>query len=433
MKTNLERTSIAVVILGLTVRVLLAPISGHPYDMGLFALSQRLYFESGILDLKYFPTLPLLFYVQIPFYAFYTLLRDLGLPDFQLFYHTTLMVESVFLKLPLILSDLGGFFAIRALTGRRMPAILFFLNPFVIYLSSVWGTYDTLMMFPLVAGFALLLSHGKSRSTVAFVVSGLAKLFGFLPYVFLVLDSFLKRQFRLAGLQIIAGLAISIGLLLPTFLVGGFNIFLLSIPLRFLGINSTASTTSAHSYNLLYNVFGQAFAQTRYFEVIAVGMVLSAYGLESRRLRGAAKVENITVLVKWSLVGAIALNIFSPSEPQWLSWIIPLGIIYGFLTNRTGLQHFTFFYGAIATFLIITLGQGTGYVLGTSLHFLSNLEVPLANNLALYALCALSLLIIALGYVFLRPVRFKLEIAALMTLIYLQGYFWFVIVGIHNL
>src|SRR6266566_976620 len=200
MKTIL-RSSIAVVILGLAVRLLLAPITGHPYDMGLFALSQRLYFESGILDLKYFPTLPLLFYVQIPFYAIYTLGRDLGLPDFQLFYHTTLMVESVFLKLPLILSDLGCFFTIQMLTRKRMPAILFFLNPFVIYLSSVWGTYDTLMMFPLIAGFALLLRSGKSRSTLAFVVSGLAKLFGFLPYVFLVLDSFLKKQFKQAGFQ----------------------------------------------------------------------------------------------------------------------------------------------------------------------------------------------------------------------------------------
>ncbi len=62
------------------------------------------------------------------------------------------MVEGVFLKLPFILSDIGGYFAIRAITKKTTSAMLYFLNPLIIYLSSVWGTYDTAMLFALLLG-----------------------------------------------------------------------------------------------------------------------------------------------------------------------------------------------------------------------------------------------------------------------------------------
>src|SRR6266704_530716 len=101
----MNRSVYLVLFSGLIVRFGLAPFTGHPYDLGSFAIPQRLYYQYGTLDLRYYPTLPLLYYVQLVFYAPYELLRLLGMPDFQFFYHTTLMTEGLFLKLPLIISD----------------------------------------------------------------------------------------------------------------------------------------------------------------------------------------------------------------------------------------------------------------------------------------------------------------------------------------
>ncbi len=171
-----------VIISGLAIRFALAPFTGHAYDMAWQVFSQRLYFEQGVVDLKYFPTLPVLYYLQVLSYTIYALLRILGMNDFSLFYHTSLAIEGVFLKLPFIISDLGIFLIIRSITHRLEPASLFFLNPLTIYISAAWGTYDSLMLLPLMGGFLLLQTIGKVYASVAFAMSGATKLFGVLPY-----------------------------------------------------------------------------------------------------------------------------------------------------------------------------------------------------------------------------------------------------------
>src|SRR5438309_9653778 len=105
MKRIRVNKKLLVIVSGLGIRLALAPVTGHPYDMGLFAFNQRIYFQDGIVGLKTFPTFPLLYFIQLPFYAVYAVLEILGLSDYQLFYHTSLMIESVFLKAPYILAD----------------------------------------------------------------------------------------------------------------------------------------------------------------------------------------------------------------------------------------------------------------------------------------------------------------------------------------
>src|SRR6266852_9192469 len=102
---KLTRPASAVLLSGLGIRIGLALFTGHPGDIALFVTSQRLFYQTGTIDLKYFPTLPTVYYLQLLFYAPYQLLRLAGMSDFQYFYNTTLMIEGVFLKLPLILCD----------------------------------------------------------------------------------------------------------------------------------------------------------------------------------------------------------------------------------------------------------------------------------------------------------------------------------------
>ena len=135
-------------------------------------------------------------------------------------------------------------------------------------------------------------------------------------------------------------------------------------------------------------------------------------------------------LVLWSILAAVFLDLFSQSQPQWLSWLIPLSILYGFVARRTGLADFTYFFGVMGTFLSITLLQSSTYlVTGIPYALFSALE-GLPNGIIVYDFTIFSMLLMLVGYIFLRPIKFKLEIIALTALVYLQAYFWFTLMRV---
>ncbi len=237
----------------------------------------------------------------------------------------------------------------------------------------------------------------------------------------------MKKRFREAGLQVVLALVMAAVIMTPVFIAGGFNLFLSGFLLRFLG---TSGVTQSRTYNVLYAVFGLEFNGVPPIAPIGTATVVALYLFETRSHGYQTTQSHITLLAQWSVIGAIVLNLFSSSEPQWLSWLVPLGITYGVLTGRTGLQYYTYFYGIASTFLIMTLAQSTGYVqTGIPIYLLANLE-GYTNELGVYALTVLSLLLFMLGYVLLKPRRFRFEIVVVTILIYLQAYFWLAIVQI---
>ena len=418
-----------VLLFGLVLRLGLAPFTGHPYDMGIFSTSQRLFYQSGILDLKYFPTLPLLYYVQLVFYAPYVLLTIAGMPDFQYYFHTTMMIEGTFLKLPLILSDVGIFLVMLRFTKKLVPATLFFLNPFPIYLSAVWGTYDSLMLFPLVLGmYVLTTNNDTTKSSFSFVISGLMKLFGFLTYALLICESLVRRRFRDQLLpEILGGLALVAGVIAPVFLVGGLQTLVYGVIYRFIGLSSASG--AGGRYNLFAVLLKLNPSGALPLIPVGVALICLAFSYESSR---AIKQSLSLRLLKWTLVGAVVFNVFSVSEPQWLSWLLPLGITYGSLTERDGLQYFAYVFGVVVTFLTMTLLQGTGYMLiGTGASFLIGYVENIPSNSLLYAVMISTMIAIFCGYLVFKGLRsFRLEIVPSVVLIYLQAYFWIVIVGV---
>ena len=54
----------------------------------------------------------------------------------------------------------------------------------------------------------------------------------------------------------------------------------------------------------------------------------------------------------------------------------------------------------------------------------------LPGSLIVNAVTVLSMLLMLLGYVFLKPTKFKVEVIVLTALVYLQAYFWFTIMRI---
>src|SRR5207244_1423697 len=83
--------------------------------------------------------------------------------------------------------DIALFIVLLSFTRKLIPSTLFFLNPFPILLSAVWGTYDSMMLFPLLLGLYIFATRNdRPASSLVFVVSGLLKLFGFVSFALAV-------------------------------------------------------------------------------------------------------------------------------------------------------------------------------------------------------------------------------------------------------
>ena len=334
---KIDKPASAVLLSGLAIRLVLAPFTGHPGDMALFVTSQRLFYQTGTIDLQYFPTLPAIYYVQLLFYAPYQLLRLAGMPDWQYYYHTTMMIEGLFLKLPLMLGDIGVFLLLLNFTRKLVPATLVFLNPLPICLSAVWGTYDSLMLFPLMLGLCALANReSRTVSSLSLVASGLLKLFGFVTFALVVCESVIRHRFRdEIPLEILGGTAMVAATLFPVFFLGGVQSFLQVLVYRFIGLSSGSGGTHL---SLLGEIFKVDPSGVLPILPITVALTCVGYSYESRR----SKEPRTSLLVKWTLVAALAFSLFSFAEPQWLSSLIPLGIMYGSLTGRVGLQSFSY-------------------------------------------------------------------------------------------
>ncbi len=391
--------------------------------MELWATYQRIFYGSGILDFRYFPTLPMIFYLQLGPYSLYAMMKIFGLQDPLLFYHSTYVVESVFLKLPMILADAGAFLLLLR-SGKTLPAVLYYLNPFMIYLSAGWGMYDSLMILCLVGGLLFLEKNNNRWASVAFAVSGLVKLFGFIPMALVMIDSLARRRFKDLAIQVaIAGSLVSLTSA-PVLLQGGLPTFLSGFS-RFAGTSSAQAT----GWNLVSALGGVRFPAVSLYVWAAYAAVPLVFVFQVRRGNSL-----FLSVLQASLIGAILLNIFSQAEPQWLSWPIPLALIYASVTKREGLSYYAYSFGTIATFLVMTLTQGSSYLLFGILggNYLAPLE-GFAGALPVYATVVVSSLLLLIGYIVAKPVKFRFEVLALVVIIYAQAYFWLSTVGIQNL
>src|SRR5881397_632642 len=398
MKTK----ALAILLAGVIVRVEIASFAGHPVDLGFFTYSARLYYETGRFD-TLFPALPLLYYIQLLFYSLYAIIRDAGFSDPTFLYHPDYMIEGLILRIPEMLADVGIFYLLLKFTGKLRFASFYLLNPFIIYLTAAWGMYDSLMMMPLIAGFVLMSRNQTRLASFAFVISGLIKLFGFVPFGLLAIDNIVQKRFKELAIQLGIGSGLSLLTFAPYFGTGLEN-FYVGFVLRFLG----GSGALSRSYNIIANSFGLRFTGSSPLVWVAGAVVLLAFIIDRRRSQRSMP----KTLLLWSIVAAVSLDIFTQAEPQWLSWVIPLSILYAFITQKDGLANFTYFFGTVSTFLSITLLQSSTYlVTGVGSLLFNGLEA-LPNSIILSDVTALSMLLMMLGYVFLKPTKFKVEVIA---------------------
>jgi len=221
-------------------------------------------------------------------------------------------------------------------------------------------------------------------------------------------------------------LAIIAGTVFPVFLVGGFESFLHGVVYRFIGLGY--GTAGGASYNVFETVFKINPSGNLPILPAALGLICLGYSYESSK---GKQLRRLLVL-KWTLIGGLAFSLFSASEPQWLSWLVPLGILYGSFAGRAGLQYFAYIFGVFVTFLTMTLLQGSAYMLvGSGAGFILGYVENVPGSALLYTMMTTIMIVMFCGYSFSKRLKsFRLEVIPLTVLLYLQLYFWIVVVGV---
>jgi hypothetical protein len=194
-----------ILVVGIAVRLILMPISAHPFDMYVwYTLAQNI-LHTGPLTTVGFP--PLWYhYMMTPIaYAYSdlsqilptgtialsTLSADLNFyPNYSVTAVPGLLFNFV-VKVPFLISDVLLALLLYKLVGEATgkthlgmaAAALWFLNPFVIWISAGWGMWDTL---PALFSLATLFFLHKQRWGLAAVSLSLAVALKLYPALFLV-------------------------------------------------------------------------------------------------------------------------------------------------------------------------------------------------------------------------------------------------------
>lgn len=195
----------SILIVGIVIRLILMPITAHPFDVFVWYNNSMSLLKNGPLTLQAFP--PLWYhYMMVPIAYSYgwlsTVFSSVAIPmsslpnalnyypNFGIQFVPGLLFNSI-VKIPFLISDIAITFLlykiVRQLTTNKglaqKAALLWFLNPFVIWISAGWGMWDTLPALCSLAAFYLMLTKRIPWSAV-FISLGVAlKLY---PALFLV-------------------------------------------------------------------------------------------------------------------------------------------------------------------------------------------------------------------------------------------------------
>ncbi len=229
------------ILAGLLIRLALAPIGAHPFDTYVwfdtaqrFAAGQQFY---GTTQYSYPPTWAAILGMVDAVYrplAGALGVRPLGAAQVAgIMGHPVLLAAPVLvdwlflflMKLPIIAADLGIAWIVRRIVSSRLhdpeaadrAFAWYFLNPFVIWISAVWGMFDALPTLFTLVGIVLFLDRRDALSGLAF---GLAVSLKYFPVLFAlaILVAYRERLTRKRVVRFAAGFLLVLGLVSVPFL-----------------------------------------------------------------------------------------------------------------------------------------------------------------------------------------------------------------------
>ncbi len=219
-----ENKLATILAVGIIARVILMPISAHPFDVYCWYSTCTDIIQHGPLNVQFFP--PLFgHYMMIPVAYIYNWLAGIFssgaipmaslapelnfYPSYNVQFVPGLLFNSV-VKFPFLISDILVtvllYKTVAELTKNRglaeKAALFWFLNPFVIWISAGWGMWDTLpALFSLAAFFFLL----KKRFAVSAVCLSLGVACKLYPALFLVPIAFYLLKVSPVGERLRSG------------------------------------------------------------------------------------------------------------------------------------------------------------------------------------------------------------------------------------
>lgn len=391
-KNSNHRNLLVLIIVGIFLRLLVAPFTSHPFDIEFWKSAAREYYGAGTIHLQLWPTMPLYFYLLLFSYSFYALLGIAGFQDFRFLAHPTNVVESIFIKMPFILADVASFyFLIKILSrgkkteGRHLfYASLYFFNPLVIYISSAFGTYDTLALSFLLGGLYLFFVKQKNQSAIILcILSGLTKLIGFAIYALLVIHVLIRREYKQVTKALAVGICITLLAFTPFIVFGGIEEFNVSFTQRILGASRQVREGPTNPFPLYPWIY-----------LTLITLVVLWY---MHIVRSKEKVTLLDISTTMALILLIHYLTFRAVGNHQLSWIIPFLIIIAYLKNNEGM---------VPYILIFSLAPIIRYSSEVTLGYLAIGKrydiVPLLNWTAATVGLVL-LLLLGFYYIFSKP------------------------------
>ena len=412
MKLEKSSSLLVLFITGFLLRISIAPFTSHVFDVLGWKRAARTFYEGGNIALfSNWSGPPLWYFTIITFYSPYALFRFLGLPDIRIYYQPILSVEVMFLKLPLILSDILSTFLIYKICRSRnldikcskMAALVFLFNPFSILTSAIWCMYDSLAVFFALLGFYLCI---KKRFYLSSLIWGLGVKWytlGFIPFLS-VLAYFQNRKerFSLRLMKSVVITCIGFGffafqMALPYLLYGDLSLLkqIMEFRLKIGGgggeVESLFNFGSPGSFwKILQDVAGirpfpNFFVLT--FSSIYLVLIVGFYFL----LKRSVSKENDTLKVfNSALISVLFLYFLTYPQlnPQTFLWIIPFLILAYYLFKQSGLLPIILvsIMGAIVfadiPYFIVGFGVGNitipGWLIDSMYFVLSASIVPMA-------------------------------------------------------
>jgi hypothetical protein len=345
------------VIAGLGVRLALAPFTAHPFDMYVFYLISRAIVGGGTVTSTKMGYIPMEYYTLVPvsylyFYlsgvlsihpqvlssmpgilqsaASWTIPKGTTVPlSTDWFYN---LVE----KTPLIIADLvGGIVLYRIvlpLYGERIASyafILWFLNPMLIWVSAVWGMFDTLP-----ALFTLLATYFLLRGSFLFSALSLSIATGYKLYpIFLAVPLFVYGYRSTGSLKkMVAPIALCISMDTGLFFPGVAQVFSTTIQYLAWAIGNP-SKQPWQTFGLTYwslapllPISGGVVSLLSTASLVILGLCFSTLAVLKMRKENSS--SSSSDLFFWELVSLSAIFFsYRAVAEQWFIWILPFLIL----------------------------------------------------------------------------------------------------------
>ncbi len=354
-----KSTIIPVLVLGLVCRVALAAITTHIIDTNVYLTSSRGWFQFRTPLGSLGPTLPLTFFLYWTFYSPFAFLQLLGFQDVGFLGHTAGLVESVFVKLFPIFMDVITFlllFRFKNSGPTFVWATFYFLNPWAIFVSSVWGQYETATTAFILLGLYWLSRKRNVTAAFAFIVSGMVELFGFLPYLLLLLRTTRMRLYKAIPFMILSAIPVVV---YPQETLSIFQYFL-----GFVGLNVNNNGLSQPGRFTLVANFSQLSVISQFKPLLlSETLILGVAVVDTYR-------QHISVerLVLYMVLASVPVLLFANLIAFWF-WLLPLALLYAIVGENSDLGAFMLVYGTSVTFLEAAYAFGSSYLILGSLQY----------------------------------------------------------------